>query len=282
MHLLRAPCVRTPVPTLYPLLIINNPPATDASSRCSTTRAREYPHIHVSTLLHGCVLHHPNACMASAPASDFPLCGDLWKLKAVPPAFRPAWTKRCVPPRLPLPACNARSVRCARRHALGCLPACCVRVHACRFFTVEERRTKLGASWYFAYYSDAKAARNVKDAGSTVLLHNISHVSLLASSGRFVLYVSPSSTLSERAKKELSAHKDLVIEVETPERVYFLRAENRHDLLYWAAGLQHMAGLPMDVKWPTAPSTLPRAPRSVLEGRAAAGTLLPEVAAEYD
>lgn len=173
----------------------------------------------------------------------------------------------------------AHAARAATRWAACLLYVC---VHACRFFTVEERRTKLGASWYFAYYSDAKAARNVKDAGSAVLLHNISHVSLLASSGRFVLYVSPSSTLSERAKKELSSHKDLVIEVETPERVYFLRAENRHDLLYWAAGLQHMAGLPMDVKWPTAPSTLPRAPRSVLEGRAAAGTLLPEVAAEYD
>jgi hypothetical protein len=173
-------------------------------------------------------------------SDSFPLCGYLYKLKQKPTLLGGAWTKR--------------------------------------YFVVERRRSKSGMDWYFSYFKDEAKTDNVKEAGDSVALQHISHVSLLAASGRLGLYTSTSSLMDDRFKKELTANKDLVLEVETPARAYFLRAETRHELMRWTSGLQQMSGLIVDTPWPADLGPALPIPGQVLQARLLDGSLSPVIA----
>ncbi len=119
----------------------------------------------------------------------------------------------------------------------------------------------------------------MREARDAVSLADVMHVSPLAASPRLGLYMSAGSSMDRTTRDELTAHKELVIEVETPGRVYFLRADIRHDMLMWAVGLQRLAALRVDAdRWPADLGALPKIPACVLQARREAGTLPQEVA----
>ena len=141
-----------------------------------------------------------------------------------------------------------------------------------RFVVVEERVTRAGKECFFSYYLDEKSANDVRAAKEAVPLQDIMHVSPLAS-GRMNLYMSKISKLDARSKGELLQHKDLIVEVEVPFRIYFLRAEGRADMLKWAAGLQRLSGLRVEAPWPVHLGPLPPIPALIIEHRKVSGTL---------
>jgi len=81
------------------------------------------------------------------------------------------------------------------------------------------------------------------------------------------------SKLDARSKGELLQHKDLIVEVEVPFRIYFLRAEGRAEMLKWAAGLQRLSGLRVEAPWPVHLGPLPPIPALIIEHRKVSGTL---------
>jgi len=141
-----------------------------------------------------------------------------------------------------------------------------------RFVVVEERLTRVGKECFFSYYIDEKSANDVRAAREAVPLQDIMHVSPL-STGRLNLYMSRISKLDARSKGELLQHKDLIVEVEVPFRIYFLRAEGRADMLMWAAGLQRLSGLRVEAPWPAHLGALPSVPKLIIEHRKVSGTL---------
>jgi len=141
-----------------------------------------------------------------------------------------------------------------------------------RFFVVEERVTRAGRECFFSYYLDEKSANDVRAAKEAVPLQDIMHVSPLAT-GRLNLYMSRISKLDARSKGELLQHKDLIVEVEVPFRIYFLQAEGRADMLKWAAGLQRLSGLRVEAPWPVHLGPLPPVPALIIEHRKVSGTL---------
>jgi hypothetical protein len=141
-----------------------------------------------------------------------------------------------------------------------------------RFVVVEERLTRAGKECFFSYYIDEKSANDVRSAREAVPLQDIMHVSPL-STGRLNLYMSRISKLDARSKGELLQHKDLIVEVEVPFRIYFLRAEGRADMLMWAAGLQRLSGLRVEAPWPAHLGSLPSVPKLIIEHRKVSGTL---------
>lgn len=146
-----------------------------------------------------------------------------------------------------------------------------------RFFVVEERRLKSGTEIFLSYYPDESKVNNVKEAGDAVPLSDVMHIGVLSTSPRLGLYMAASSSMDVKARQELTLHKELTIEVETPGRIYFLRAEGRHDMLRFASGLQRLCGLRVDVPWPADCGPLLPLQPVIIEARRQAGTLPPEV-----
>ena len=146
---------------------------------------------------------------------------------------------------------------------------------SCRFFAVEVRHLRAGDSVLLSYYPDEKKSSNVKEAGESVPLQSIAHVSLMASSGRLPLYLAVGSNIEERLRRELQSYADVLLEVETPSRVYFLRADTKREACMWVAGLQRLCGLPVDVHWPADLRELPKPLPSVVAARLADGSLDP-------
>lgn len=144
---------------------------------------------------------------------------------------------------------------------------------------MEERQLRNGPEYYFSYYPDESKVKDIKSAGDAVLLQDIMHISLLSSSPRLGLYLSTNSTMDPKIRTELLLHKELTMEVETPGRIYFLRSDNRPELMKWGYGLQKVSGLHTDIKWPIDYGPpLTSVPLQVVLARKSAGTLPPELA----
>lgn len=148
-----------------------------------------------------------------------------------------------------------------------------------RFWVVEERVTKAGPEVFFSYYHGESKANNVKDAGDSVNVVEIISVGLLTMP-RLAVYEGPGSTLPPESKQQLKLYRELICEIQTPSRVYFLRCEDRLELARLAGGLQRLSGLAAGehaISWPVGFGPEPRAPACVLQARKLAGTLPPQV-----
>ena len=147
-----------------------------------------------------------------------------------------------------------------------------------RFVTIEERVVAGGSiEPFFTYYKDMQSAnKSVSAAGDSVRLADISHVSCLSLSGRLPLYLA-SASMNDRCLAELNKCAAFILEVETPKRPYFLRADTERELFIWCATLQRLAALPVS---PAYKDQLPRLLPVVVEVRRLNNTIDPLIEAE--
>lgn len=138
---------------------------------------------------------------------------------------------------------------------------------------MECRTNRFGEEWFFSYYMDETKIGRIVDAKESIPLHLIASVSLAEGCSKYEYYISPSSSLSFRAKNELITNKNTLFQVETPERTFFLRSTNEDESIRWAILLQRIAGLPGKHQWPLIGIKKPQIPFPVIKMRAHDKTL---------